>query len=213
MGNLYLLDIIIAIIAFVVIVSSFFKPTFRYVRWLVGFLFAGVTVILVKSVKVFNFVENALINFLDKIKFANFAEIVIEFFKGDIADSSKLNQASHIMALAILGLLVFILVNVIMGLSHGAKVRRENKKGNYVYNKPFASFILSLFCVVFGVVAVTITFKALPFSVNYVSTENSYIMYYTYNGLNFVFDSLKSVIPSMRSLDDYIKVITYVKGA
>lgn len=206
----YLLDIIIAVIALVVIISSFFKPTFKYVRWLVGFIFAGVTVFLVKTVKFFNFVEVALANFLKKINFAKYTEAVIEFFKGDIADQVKLDKATHIIALALIALLVFILVNLIMGLAHGAKVRRSNRRGNYVYSKPFASFILSLVCVVFGIVAVTITFKALPFSVDYVAKENSQIMYYTYLGLDNLFKLLKSFIPSMGTLDDYIRLIAHI---
>ena len=184
----YLLDIIIAVIALVVIISSFFKPTFKYVRWLVGFIFAGVAVFLVKTVKFFNFVEVALAIFLKKINFAKYTVAVIEFFKGDIADQVKL----------------------IMGLAHGAKVRRSNRRGNYVYSKPFASFILSLVCVVFGIVAVTITFKALPFSVDYVAKENSQIMYYTYLGLDNLFKFLKSFIPSMGTLDDYIRLIAHI---
>lgn len=203
----YLLDIIIAVVALVVIISSFFKPTFKYVRWLVGFILAGVVVFLIKTVKFFNFIETALYNFADKIHFNNFCTAFIKFFKGEISQG-KIDQASHVLILVVLGLLVFVVVNLFMGLSHNLKVRKSNKRGNYVYNKPFASFILSLVCVVFGIVAVTITFKALPFSVNYVSQENSQIMYYTYLILDNLFNVLKSIIPGMGSLDDYIRLIT-----
>ena len=204
----YLLDIIIAVVALVVIISSFFKPTFKYVRWLVGMIVAGLVVILIKTVKFFNFVETAIYNFANKIHFNIFCEKFFKFFKGDLMTQSKINQGTTVMVLVVVGLIVFVIINLLMGLSHRIKVRRSNKKGNYVYSKPFGSFILSLICVVFGVAIITITFKALPFSVNYVSQENSIIMYYTYSILNNLFDLLKSVIPGMGSLDDYIRLIT-----
>lgn len=202
--NKYFLDIIIAVVSLVVIFSSFFKPTFRYVRWLVGYFIAFLAVILLKAVKIFNFIETAFVSLLEKINFAKYVETVIEFFKGDITNQAKLDQATNVVALVILGLLIFIIVNVIMGLAHSSKVRRSNRRGNYVYNRPLASFILSLICVALGIISVTLIFKALPFQVNYVDKENSQIMYFTYNLLSSTFDFLHSVVPAIQPLDTYI---------
>ena len=64
----HFLDIVIAVVSLVVIISSFYKPTFRYIRWLVG-IFAGFLVAaLVIGVRLFNFIEKAIATIISKFK-------------------------------------------------------------------------------------------------------------------------------------------------
>lgn len=207
----HLFDIIIAVIALAVIISSFFKPTFRYFRWLVGLVVSVVTMYVIKAVDFFNFVETYLAELFTKLNFRNVTDAILKFFGKENLPIEKADTVYHLFVLLAVGLLVFILVNLIMGLSHSAKVRRANKKDNYVYNSPITSFILSLLVVASGIVIVTVTFAALPFDIDYVS--QSVIMKTTYGLLETVLNFIHSVIPAILPLSEYVEKIAGIKVA
>lgn len=204
------LDLVIVVLSLTVIISSFFRPTFRYIRWLVGLFISFIAVFLFKAVDFFNFIETYFSRIMYKLKFDRVVEKVVELFKGEMAQS-KLDAATNLGILCVFAFLVFVLVNIIMGLSHWAKVRRSNKKGNYVYNSPVGSFFLSLTCVLIGIVAVTIAFKTVPFTVDYVA--ESRIMTLTYKVLTKGFNFIHSLIPAIKPFEYYIELLSNVRVA
>ena len=204
------LDLVIIVLSLTVLLSSFYKPTFRYFRWLVGLFISFIAVFLLKAVRFFNFIETYFSRIMYRIKFDSFIEKVVELFKGEM-EQSKLDAATNIGMLCAFALVVFVFVNIIMGLSHWAKVRRSNKKGNYVYNSPVGSFFLALTCVLVGIVAVTVAFKILPFTVDYVA--ESRILTFTFKVLRKGFDILHSLIPAIKPLSHYLEMVSNVTVA
>ena len=182
----HFLDIVIAVVSLVVIISSFYKPTFRYIRWLVG-IFAGFLVAaIIKGVKLFNFIERDIATVVSRLHGEAIVHKICDFFgKGELA-SDKFNTVYNLFILVIIALLVFIVVNIVMGISHAIKVRRANRRGDYVYNSPIGSCILAIICCILGTITLTIVFAALPFETDYVS--QNYILRNVYGALEYVFN-------------------------
>lgn len=201
----HLLDIIIAVVLLVVILSSFFKPTYRYVRHLVGLLVSFIAMFALKAVDLFNIVEVFLRNLFDRFNFKGYVEIALNFFgKGNLA-AEKVDTVYSLTILLIFGLVVFLLVNLIMGLSHAAKVKAENRRGNYVYNNPFGSFLLSVVLSIICLTVVTAAFATLPFETDYLG--NSYILTFVNNLLNMGYNAIKNFIPLFKDFASYSDVI------
>lgn len=205
----HFLDIVIAVVSLVVIISSFYKPTFRYIRWLVGF-FAGILVAaIIKGVKLFNFIERDIATTFAKFKGEAIVHKICDFLgKGELA-SDKFNTVYNLFILVIIALLVFIVVNIVMGISHAIKVRRANRRGDYVYNSPIGSCILAIICCILGTITLTIIFAALPFETDYVS--QNFILRNVYGALEYVFNLINRYIPQIQPLDEYISKISNIK--
>ena len=175
----HFLDIVIAVVSLVVIISSFYKPTFRYIRWLVGIFAGALVAAIIKGVKLFNFIERDIATVVSKLKGEAIVYKLCEFLgKGELT-SDKFDTVYNLFILVIIALIVFIVVNIVMGFIHGIKVRRANKRGDYVYNSPIGSFILATICCILGTVTLTVLFAGLPFQTDYVSQN--------FNLRNFVF--------------------------
>lgn len=205
----HFLDIVIAVVSLVVIISSFYKPTFRYIRWLVG-IFAGFLVAaIIKGVKLFNFIERDIATVVSRLHGEAIVHKICDFFgKGELA-SDKFNTVYNLFILVIIALLVFIVVNIVMGISHAIKVRRANRRGDYVYNSPIGSCILAIICCILGTITLTIVFAALPFETDYVS--QNYILRNVYGALEYVFNLINRYIPQIQPLDEYISKISNIK--
>lgn len=205
----HFLDIVIAVVSLVVIISSFYKPTFRYIRWLVG-AFAGFLVAaLVKGVRLFNFIEKDIATIVSKLKGEAIVHKICEFLgKGELA-KEKFDTVYNLFILVIIGLIVFIIINLIMGIAHGLKVRRANRRGDYVYNSPVGSFFLATICCVLGIICVTIIFAALPFETDFVS--QNFILRNTYKVLEYIFNLIHSVIPQIQPFGHYIDKISGIR--
>ena len=63
------LDLVIVVLSLTVIISSFFRPTFRYIRWLVGLFISFIAVFLFKAVSFFNFIESYFSRIMYRLKF------------------------------------------------------------------------------------------------------------------------------------------------
>ena len=96
-----------------------------------------------------------------------------------------------------------------MGVSHALKVRRANRRGDYVYNSPIGSFILAVICCAFGIITLTIVFAALPFETDFVS--QNFILRNVYGALEYVFNLINRYIPQIQPLDEYISKIANIK--
>lgn len=205
----HFLDIVIAVVSLVVIISSFYKPTFRYIRWLVG-IFAGFLVAaIIKGVKLFNFIERDIATVVSRLHGEAIVHKICDFFgKGELA-SDKFNTVYNLFILVIIALLVFIVVNIVMGISHAIKVRRANRRGDYVYNSPIGSCILAIICCILGTITLTIVFAALPFETDYVS--QNFILRNVYGALEYVFNLINRYIPQIQPLDEYISKISNIK--
>lgn len=205
----HFLDIVIAVVSLVVIISSFYKPTFRYIRWLVG-IFAGFLVAaLVKGVRLFNFIEKDIATIISKFKGEAIVHKICDFLgKGELPQE-KFDTVYNLFILVIIGLIVFIVINLIMGIAHGLKVRRANRRGDYVYNSPVGSFILATICCILGTVCLTVVFAALPFQTDFVS--QNYILRYTYKIIEYVFNFIHSVIPQIQPFGHYIEKIAGIR--
>ncbi len=206
-----LFDIIIVILSLTVIIGSFFKPTFRYVRWLVGLLVASILVVLIKGVRFFKFIETYLAELLSKLGFEELIkQVFVTFDKAYLIDTYKFDTVYNLSTLLILFIVIYVIVNLIMGISHSIKVRRLNSKGNYVYNSPIGSFILALLIVVIGISAATFTFAALPFEIDYV--KESIIMSTTYNIFDIIINLIRSFIPACPNLETIVEMIAGIQA-
>ena len=205
----HFLDIVIAVVSLVVIISSFYKPTFRYIRWLVG-IFAGfIVAAIIKGVRLFNFIEKDIATIVSRFKGEVIVQKICEFLgKGELAQE-KFDTVYNLFILVVIGLIVFIIVNLIMGIAHGLKVRRANKRGNYVYNSPVGSFILATICCILGTVCLTVIFAALPFQNDFVS--QNYILKYTYQFIEFIFNFIHSIIPQVQPFGHYLDKISGIR--
>lgn len=205
----HFLDIVIAVVSLVVIISSFYKPTFRYIRWLVG-IFAGfIVAAIIKGVRLFNFIEKDIATIVSRFKGEAIVQKICEFLgKGELAQE-KFDTVYNLFILVVIGLIVFIIVNLIMGIAHGLKVRRANKRGNYVYNSPIGSFILATICCILGTVCLTVIFAALPFQNDFVS--QNYILKYTYQFIEFIFNFIHSIIPQVQPFGHYLDKISGIR--
>ena len=205
----HFLDIVIAVVSLVVIISSFYKPTFRYIRWLVGIFAGALVAALIKGVRLFNFIEKDIATIVTKFKGEAIVHKICDFLgKGELPQE-KFDTVYNLFILVIIGLLVFIIINVIMGVAHGLKVRRANRRGDYVYNSPVGSFILATICCIIGTVCLTVVFAALPFQTDFVS--QNYILKYTYKIIEYIFNLAHSVIPQIQPFGHYIDKISGIK--
>ena len=205
----HFLDIVIAVVSLVVIISSFYKPTFRYIRWLVGIFSGCLVAAIIKGVNLFNFIERDIAEVVSRLHGEAIVKGICAFFgKGELA-SAKFDTVYNLFILVIIALLVFIIVNIVMGIAHGLKVRRANRRGDYVYNSPIGSCILAIICCLLGTVALTIVFAALPFETDYVS--QNYILKNVYGALEYIFNLINRYIPQIQPLDEYISKIANIK--
>lgn len=205
----HFLDIVITVVSLVVIISSFYRPTFRYIRNLVGIFAGALVAALVKGVRLFNFIEKDIATLVSKLKGEAIVRKICEFLgKGDLAQD-KFDTVYNLFVLVIIGFIVYAIINIIMAIAHGLKVRRANRRGDYVYNSPVGSFILSVICCIFGVVCVTVIFAALPFENDFV-TQN-FILRNTYKVIEFIFDVIHSVIPQIQPFGHYIDKISGIR--
>lgn len=205
----YLLDIIIVIVSLTILIGSFYKSTHRYVRGLVGIIFAGLVIYLVKDVEALNFLEYYVHQFFLLIKYEDFMKFIFTFAgKEALIGTSTFDIIHNLSMLGILGLVVFIIVNIIMGTAHSRKVNKYVKLGHYVYNKPVGSFILALLILVIGLVGTTV-FLSLEFDKNYV--EKSLILYNIYINLENLFNYLNSLVPAIQPLEHYVNWISGIR--
>ena len=205
----HFLDIVIAVVSLVVIISSFYKPTFRYIRWLVG-IFAGVLVAaIIKGVRLFNFIERDIATVFAKFKGEAIVRKLCYLFGKEELTSDKFDTVYNLFILVLIAIGVFIVVNIVMGVAHGIKVRRSNRVGDYVYNSPIGSCILATICCVLGTITLTVIFAALPFQTDYVS--QNFILRNVYKVLEYGFDLVHKYIPQIQQLDHYIGKISGIK--
>ena len=204
-----LLDIIIVIVCLTVLIGSFFKPTYRYARWLGGLVVASIVVLLVKNVNVLNFIESYFVDFANLITFeAMIHNIFVVMGKGHQIGTPIFDMVHHLSLLASLGLVAFVIYNVIKATLHNLRIKRLVRKGRYVYNKPIGSFLLALLIVVIGLITTT-TIASLPFEVNYV--KESIILSTTSNILTSVFNFLKSMIPQIPTYESLVDLIAGIR--
>lgn len=204
-----LLDIIIVIVCLTVLIGSFFKPTYRYVRWLTGLFFAALVVLLVKNVNVLNFIESYFVDFANLITFdVMIHNIFVVIGKQSLLGTPIFDMVHNLTLLASLGLVVFIIVNLLMGITHKLRVGRLIRKGRYIYNKPFGSFLLAMLIVVIGLITTT-TIASLPFETNYVG--QSVILTTTSNLLTSVFNTLRSFIPQIPTYESLVDLIAGIR--
>lgn len=206
----YLVDIIIAIISLAVIISSFYKPTFRYVRHLVGLLVSFLAIFLLKTVNLFNIVEVFIEGLFAKINFKAFVSQALGFLGYANLAEYKLDSVYYLSIMFIFGLVVFLLVNLLMGLAHSKKVAQANKRGEYVYSKPIGSFLLALVLLVIGLFTTTIIFATLPFDIDYISQSHvfKFLNSLLENGYGFI----KPFVPMFDGLEHYTDVVVRIIG-
>ena len=206
----YLLDIAIAIISLTVLIGSFYKPTHRYFRWLVGLTLAGATVLLVKNVDFFNFVEFYVHNFFQSLSFESLFQLIYSANgKADLIGSEGYYALYNLSMLGIIALVVFIITNVFMHFGYKARVKALLKKGKYVYNKPLCSFILALLIVIICLIGTSFIL-----SINYNGicyTETSLILYNIKINMVNLLDGLSSTIPFIKPYDFYLDMLSKVE--
>lgn len=205
----YLLDIIIVIVSLTALIGAFYKPTHRYVRGLVGLLAAGLVVFLVKNVEFFNFAEYYVHQFFQLIKYEDFLKnIYVLAGQESLIETSSFQIIYNWSMLAILGFIVFVIVNVIMGVIHSNKIKKHVKLGHYVYNKPVCSFLLSLFILIIGLIGTSI-FLSLDFVNNY--TEQSLILYNIYINIENIINNISASVPSIQPFENYIEWLSLMR--
>lgn len=206
----HLVDIIIAVIAFAIIVSSFYRPTHKFARRLVGLLISFLAIFILKTVHLFNVVEVYLETFFASINFKGFIVTALGFIGyGDLA-ANKVDAIYYLSIVAIFGLVIYFIVTALMGLSHRRKTKRAIKQGEYKYSKPLCSFILSTILLVIGIFVTTILFKTLPFDVDYVG--KSYVLSFADNLLQTAYTFVKPYIAMFDGLEHYSDVAIRIIG-
>lgn len=205
----YLLDIVIVIVSLATLIGASYKPTHRYVRGLVGLIVAAIVVVLIKNVEALNFIEFYVHQFFQAIRYEEFMKYIFTISgKEYLIETNSFEIVYNLSMLGIIGLVVFVIVNLIMGLRHSNKIKKHVKLGHYVYNKPLCSFLLAFLLLAIGLVGTSI-FLSLNFEKNY--TETSLILYNIYINIENIVNNLSNSVSFIKPMDFYIDMISNIE--
>ena len=208
--NNHLVDIIIGIFALTVIIRSFYKPTHRYIRNLVGLLISFLTIFVLKTVDLFNVVEVYLEGFFASINFKGIITTIVNLVGYSDLPEYKIDSIYYLSIITIFGLVIYLLVNFFMALGHNRKVKLARKEGNHKYNSPIGSFLFATILLVIGIFTTTILFATLPFDIDVIS--KSYVLTIANNLLNAGYAFVKPYIVMFDGFEHYTDVVVRIIG-